>query len=66
VERPAGEYNIHRHGAYIEGTPAGRIQITVTQPDEGRAIFVEGTNKKNQMSENRYWVLCGKGISVKG
>ncbi len=47
VEIPAGEYNIHRQEAYIEGTPAGRFQITVTQPDKGGPIFVEGPNKKN-------------------
>ena len=47
VEIPDGEYNIHRHGAYIEGTPAGGIQIIVTQPDEGGPIFLEGPNQKN-------------------
>jgi len=46
VEIPAGKYNIHRQEAYLEGTPAGSMKITVTQPDKGGPIFIEGPNKK--------------------
>jgi len=46
VEIPAGEYNTYRGEAYIEGTPTGRFQITVAQPDKGGSIFVEGPNTK--------------------
>ena len=46
VQIPAGEYEIHRQEAYIEGTPAGGFQITATQPDKDGPIFIEGPNFK--------------------
>ena len=47
VQIPAGEYEIHRQEAFIEGTPAGGFQITATRPDEDGPIFLEGPNNKN-------------------
>lgn len=47
MQIPVGEYEIHRQEAYIEGTPAGGFQITVTQPDKDGPIFIEGPNKNN-------------------
>ena len=44
---PDGEYEIHRHDAYLEGIPVGSFRITVTQPADTGPIIVEGPNKKN-------------------
>jgi hypothetical protein len=47
MEIPADVINVHRQEAYIEGTPAGGFQITVTQPNKSGPIFIEGPNIKN-------------------
>ncbi len=46
VEIPDSISNIHRQEVYLKGTPAGYLELTVTQPDEGGPIFIEGLNDK--------------------
>ncbi len=46
VEIPDGISNVHRQEVYLKGTPAGYLELTITQPDEGGPIFIEGLNDK--------------------